>query len=103
MKNKKNNNFFEHAQSVMPPEKFKRALDRGDEIVAFLKLAEARKKMGLRQVDIEGFTQAEVSKIENRPDIKLSTLIDYLKSIGMGVKIVGITDEDSEEFEILRA
>ena len=78
-------------------------MDRGDEIVAFLKLAEARKKMGLRQIDIEGFTQAEVSKIENRPDIKLSTLIDYLKSIGMGVKIVGVSDDDHEEFEILKA
>ena len=100
---KKKNDFFDNARSIIPPEKFKRAMDRGDEIVAFLKLAEARKKMGLRQIDIEGFTQAEVSKIENRPDIKLSTLIDYLKSIGMGVKIVGVSDDDHEEFEILKA
>lgn len=88
----------------MPPEKFKRAVERGEEIVAFLRLAEARKKMGLRQVDIDGFTQTEISKIENRSDIKLSTLIDYMKSIGMGVKIVGIPEDDGEEeFEILTA
>lgn len=86
----------------MPAEKFKRAIERGEQIVTFLRLAEARKKMGLRQVDIDGFSQTEVSKIENRADIKLSTLIDYMQSLGMGLKIVGIpADSEDEEFEIL--
>ena len=96
--------FFESAKEVMPPDKFKRAVERGEEIVAFLRLAEARKKMGLRQVDVDGYTQDEISKIENRSDIKLSTLIDYMKSIGMGVRILGIPqNDDEEEFEILTA
>lgn len=99
---KKYTDFFESAKEVMSAEKFKRAIERGEEIVAFLRLAEARKKMGLRQVDIDGYTQDEISKIENRSDIKLSTLIDYMKSIGMGIKIVGIPQNDEEEeFEIL--
>ena len=99
---KKYQDFFETAKEVMPADKFKRAIERGERIVAFLKLAEARKKMGLNQVDVDGFTQAEVSKIENRTDIKLSTLIDYMQSIGLGVKIVGIPqNSDEEEFEIL--
>ena len=94
--------FFEHAKEVMPPEAFKRAKDRGENIVAFLRLAEARKQMGLRQVDVDGFTQDEVSKIENRLDIKLSTLIDYMRSIGMGLRIIGVPDNEKEkEFEIL--
>lgn len=101
---KKYTDFFESAKEVMPPNKFKRAVERGEEIVAFLRLAEARKKMGLRQVDVDGYTQDEISKIENRSDIKLSTLIDYMKSIGMGIKIVGIPQNDEEkEFEILTA
>ena len=101
-KKKKYTKFFESAKEVMPPERFKRAIDRGEEIVAFLRLSEARKKMGLRQVDVEGYDQAEVSKLENRTDIKLSTLIDYMKSIGMRIKIIGIPENKSEEeFEIL--
>lgn len=33
------------------------------------------------------FTQSSVSKIEKRKDIKISTLIDYLDSLGMGLQI----------------
>lgn len=103
-KKKKYTDFFESAKEVMPADRFKRAIERGEEIVAFLRLAEARKRMGLRQVDVDGYTQDEISKIENRFDIKLSTLINYMKSIGMGIKIVGIPENDEEEeFEILTA
>ncbi|MCX6103713.1 MAG: helix-turn-helix transcriptional regulator [Proteobacteria bacterium] len=101
---KKYSNFFESAKEIMPPKRFKRAVERGEETVAFLRLAEARKKMGLRQVDVDGYTQTEISKIENRSDIRLSTLIDYMKSIGMGIKIMGIPkNDDEDEFEILTA
>jgi len=101
---RKYTDFFEQAKKVMPPSRFKRAKERGEKIVAFLRLADARKQMGLRQVDIKGYTQDEISKIENRLDIKLSTLINYMKSIGMGVKIIGIPEDDrEEEFEILTA
>ena len=34
------------------------------------------------------FTQSSVSKIEKRKDIKISTLIDYLDSLGMGLEII---------------
>ena len=105
MSDKKDNytDFFESAKEIMPPDKFKRATQRGEEIIAFLNLAETRKKMGLRQVDVDGFTQTEVSKIEHRSDIKLSTLIDYMQSIGLGIKILGVPTDDEEEFEILTA
>lgn len=95
--------FFEFAKKVMPPAQFKRAMERGEQIVAFLRLAEARKKMGLRQGDVKGFSQTEISKIEHRTDIKLSTLIDYMKALGMGVKIVGVSEDEEEEFTILKA
>lgn len=45
----------------MPPEHVKRADDHA-------------KQMGLRQIDVHGFSQAEISKIENRADIKLAAL-----------------------------
>ena len=34
------------------------------------------------------FTQSSVSKIEKRKDMKISTLIDYLDSLGMGLEII---------------
>jgi len=38
------------------------------------------------------------------PTRRLSTLIDYMKSIGMGIKIMGIPkNDDEDEFEILTA
>lgn len=100
MSKKKYRDFFEHAKKVMPPERVKRADDRAKQVISFLRLTEARKQMGLRQVDVHGFSQTEVSKIENRADIKLSTLIEYMQSIGMGLKILGI-QPNKKEFEIL--
>ena len=37
---------------------------------------------------MENFTQLSVSKIEKIKDIKVSTLIDYLDSLGMGLEIM---------------
>ena len=34
------------------------------------------------------FTQSSISKIEKRKDMKISTLIDYLDSLGMGLEII---------------
>lgn len=100
---KKYQDFFDSARAVMPRARFKSSIARGQKIVAFLQLAEARKKMGLRQVDVKGYTQDEISKIENRSDIKLSTLVEYMKSIGMGIKIIGVPrNAEEEEFEIFK-
>lgn len=103
-KRKKYENFFHHADKVMSRESAKKADKRAKDIISFLRLADARKRMGLRQTDIKTFSQADVSKIENRSDIKLSTLIEYMRSIGMGLKIVGIPeDNERDEFLILKA
>ncbi|GHT64019.1 hypothetical protein FACS1894110_02880 [Spirochaetia bacterium] len=52
-----------------------------------IKLGQLREKHGIRQNDVSSFTQTAVSKLENRKDIKISTLIDYLDSLGMGLEI----------------
>lgn len=52
-----------------------------------IRLAELRKKANLRQEDISSFSQSSLSKLESRKDMKISTLIEYLKSIGMRVEI----------------
>jgi hypothetical protein len=43
--------------------------------------------MGIRQQDVKSVTQSGVSKLESRKDIKISTLLEYLDDIGMGVEI----------------
>ena len=100
-KNKKYSDFFESSDKYMKPEVIEQADKKAKDIISFLRLAEARKAMGLRQIDVKGFSQADVSKIENRGDIKLSTLIEYMQSIGMGLKISGF-NEENKEFEILK-
>ncbi|MEW6585585.1 MAG: XRE family transcriptional regulator [Nitrospirota bacterium] len=43
--------------------------------------------MGMKQEDIRAFTQSGISKLEARKDMKISTLVEYLHNIGMGVEI----------------
>ena len=52
-----------------------------------IRLSELRKEMGIRQEDVKSFSQSSISKIESRKDIKISTLIEYLDNIGMGIEI----------------
>jgi len=52
-----------------------------------IRLSELRKQMGVKQEDIRAFTQSGISKLESRKDMKLSTLVEYLQNIGMGLEI----------------
>ena len=52
-----------------------------------IKLGQLREKYAIKQSEVSNFTQTAVSKLENRKDIKISTLIDYLDSLGMGMEI----------------
>ena len=52
-----------------------------------IKLAELREKQGLKQEDLNSFSQTSVSKLEKRKDMKISTLLEYLDDIGMGLEI----------------
>lgn len=51
-------------------------------------LKSLRKSLGLKQTDLEGIDQPDVSKIENRLDLKLSTLNKYAKACGLELEIV---------------
>lgn len=52
-----------------------------------LKLAELRKKFGIKQSDIKGFSQVSISRIESRNGIRFFTLIDYIHTCGLGLEI----------------
>jgi transcriptional regulator with XRE-family HTH domain len=66
-----------------------------------IKLKALRGKYGVNQSEISRFTQTAVSKLENRKDIKISTLIDYLESLGMGLEIAALPKGTKSKKEIL--
>ena len=67
-----------------------------------IKLAILREKYGVKQSEVENFTQTAVSKLENRKDIRISTLIEYLDSLGMGLEITAYPRNSSKKEVLLR-
>ena len=66
-----------------------------------IKLKALRGKYGIRQEDVSQFTQTAVSKLERRKDIKISTLIDYLESLGFGLEITALPKGNNAAREVL--
>ena len=66
-----------------------------------IKLKDLRGKYGIKQEEISNFSQTAVSKLERRKDIKISTLIDYLESLGFGLEITALPKRNNAAKEIL--
>jgi hypothetical protein len=66
-----------------------------------MRLKALRGKYGVNQCDVSNFTQTAVSKLERRKDIKISTLIDYIESLGMGLEIAALPKDSNAEREVL--
>lgn len=68
--------------------------------IFLIKLSELRKMQGIRQDEIKSFSQSGISKLESRKDIKISTLINYMNELGLGMEIKvyprGTHDENQE-------
>jgi len=47
------------------------------------------------------FAQAAAPKLEGRKDMRISALVDYLESLGMGLEISALPKGSSAEREIL--
>jgi hypothetical protein len=67
-----------------------------------IRLAILREKYGVKQKEIANFTQTAVSNLENRKDIRISTLIDYLDSLGMGLEITAYPKNTKKKELLLR-
>ncbi|MBI5639809.1 MAG: XRE family transcriptional regulator [Nitrospirae bacterium] len=74
-------------EASLPPERVNRAKKEAEKEVFRIRLSELRKQMGVKQEDIKAFSQSGISKLESRKDMKISTLLEYLDSIGMGLEI----------------
>ena len=79
--------FVDELEALLPVERVRRAKKEAQKEILQLKLAEVRKGMGVRQQDIKAFSQSGISKLESRSDMKISTLVAYMNSIGMEVEI----------------
>lgn len=55
--------------------------------ILMIKLSELRHIMNVTQKEIKGFSQPSVASLEKRKDMKISTLVNYLSEIGMGMEI----------------
>lgn len=94
---KYNHDFFSHAKKTMGEKSFKRAVKKGQIRASELRLKMAREFIGLNQTELKGLTQPEVSKIESRKDMKISTLAKYAKAMGMKVKISLVIEDDEAQ------
>ncbi len=74
-------------ENMMSADQVRRAHPAADREILALQLAKLRERQGLRQSDIKAFSQTAISKLERRKDMKLSTLIEYVQGIGMGLEI----------------
>ena len=66
-------------------------------IIAAVRLAELREKVGKTQVELAGtlgMTQANVSRIERSDNLYLSTLVDYVDALGGRVEINAVFEDD---------
>lgn len=74
-------------ETMMSGEQIERARKAAERETLAIRLAALRTRRGIKQTDITAFSQTAISKLERRKDMKLSTLIDYLDAIGMGLEI----------------
>ena len=97
---KRNSDFFNNAKEVIGDTRYNRAVKKGREYANELRLKTAREMIGLSQTDLEGMSQPEVSKIEARRDVKISTLKKYAEAMGMKVKISFVLEEEDDSTSI---
>ena len=92
-------------ENNMPAEAIRRAHIKAEQDSMSIRLAKLREEQNIKQSEMIHFTQSSVSKIEKRKDMKISTLIDYLDSLGMGLKIITypkLADSSKQEKVLLK-
>ena len=81
--------------------RYNKATKEGNERANEIRLKMAREFIGMNQADLKGLTQPEVSKIEARKDLKISTLKKYAEALGMKVMISLVSEDDKKSKPIL--
>jgi len=71
------------------------------EILA-IRLGQLREKLGVKQNEFNNFSQTSISRLEKRKDIRISTLIEYLNNLGMGLEITAYPKNSTGKELLLR-
>ena len=101
---RKKNDVFTILESRMSPASIKRSNAKARRMLLALRLAEFRRTLRVDQSNVRGFSQPDISKIEGRSDLKLSTLVEYCRGLGAEVKISARHPKSGKkEFVLLRA
>ena len=74
-------------ESKMKPESVARSRMMAEQEILTIKLGQLREKLGIKQNEFDNFSQTSISRLEKRKDIRISTLIEYLSNLGMGLEI----------------
>jgi len=89
-------------EARMDPTVLEKARKMAQEESLNIRLALLREKYGIKQSELSNFSQTAVSKLEKRKDIRISTLIDYLDSLNMGLEISAYPRNSSKKELLLR-
>lgn len=96
--------FVDELASTLPKKRINKAKKEAEKEIFQIRLSELREKRGVKQEDIKSFSQSSVSKLESRKDMKISTLIEYLDNLGLGIEIKAYTkDKKKKDFVLLKA
>jgi len=101
----KSKDFINELESTLSKKRIENARKEAEKEILQIRLAQIRKKFGIRQEDIKSFSQSGVSKLESRKDLKISTLINYLENLGLGIEIKAYPKDKkikNEEIILLR-
>lgn len=94
-------------ERTLPRERVHHARSEAAAEIRQIRLAELRKKLGIRQSQLGSFSQSAISRLEARKDMKLSTLSAYLDDLGLGMEIRVFNrsgaKKDREEMTLLRS
>jgi DNA-binding transcriptional regulator YiaG len=74
-------------ESKMTPESVARSRMMAEQEILTIRLGQLREKLGVKQDQFDDFSQTSISRLEKRKDIRVSTLIEYLNNLGMGLEI----------------
>jgi predicted enzyme involved in methoxymalonyl-ACP biosynthesis len=74
-------------ESKMTPESVERSRVMAEQEILTIRLGQLREKLGVKQDEFDNFSQTSISRLEKRKDIRVSTLIEYLNNLGMGLEI----------------
>ena len=80
-------NAIKMMESKMTPESVARSRMMAEQEILTIKLGQLREKLGVKQDEFDNFSQTSISRLEKRKDIRISTLIEYLNNLGMGLEI----------------